>query len=1100
MEATNSQSKYCEGCKRTFLWKNFQKHLRYKKRNAICYAIWHKLPLPGSEPPPVEEAPPSSPEKRPADANGITETGSPPKTPRTDAGLSDDEPIPFGNSPNSEGVITHAEVKKTTRRKITRSSPIKTRSRRQAKNRRELFNNPTATPIEEDLVANDNRGDNTDDEGDDYPTLDEEEYPTYDPTHKRSDEIDTSMLDEFTEFCNYSYRNRLNLTDEMKAATQLMALLSQKRVPLNIYEAVFTWHLENLDAKQFVARDALVKYLRSRYNMEKSMPTKITNLRLPFSKARIDLVIHDAKYQIMSLLTDPRIKDDDYLFFNNNPFEGPPDEFEYVADINTGRAYRETYRQLIKDPSKQVLLPVIMYMDSAVTSQFSNLPIEALKFTLGIFNQKARDEGCFWRELGYLTQYVKANTRAEDLIMEAEHIDAKHYVKTSLLDEEDFADDNQQDYYGEGDNLEAKATSSCQDMHFMLRKILEPYKKLQDMGGIAWNLHYKGKNHNVHFIPFIMFVKGDTGEADKHCGKFGSRGEHVKQLCRYCTCPNEETDNPYKRYPRKSPQMIQPLVIKHEVEELRLMSQSCIQNCWYPLQFGLHNQLSIHGATPIEILHWLDIGKFGYNRENLSTQMGEKSKFGLAFDAVCASIGYLFARQSDQDLPRTQFAKGIKSGKLQGHEMSGLMLVVAAAFRTREGRSICRVYPDGEKKDLFTEERVNGWVELIERLLQFEAWLKLKKLPVEEVKLAEIKIREIMQLEKEIGKREKGMGYRLWNFHASSHVAEDILDFGVPTVVNTASNEMHHKPGKTAALRTQRRASLFDMQCAEQLASMMAMEVGMMEIEFGRKVWQYFDRKADPVETLPVEIDDDNEENNNQYDPLTGELLYAAPTTKGKNGSKLTGTKVEFWLDEQENPHYKVKSRMNDRKRFKYHADFVDALKGVVLGELWNLFHMNGFDMYTEYKRKGHIFRASPYYMGKPWMDWAIIDWDDGKLLPGQIWGFIDFTELPDNEHRPPGIYAMVESCTQVKTPKEANQSRLFVPYKKDITVNEDNITRKFWLADVDSIHSPTVLIPDIGNEDDTALLRLKPREEWAEDFSKWLKTAPKKRNFPTVL
>ena len=50
------------------------------------------------------------------------------------------------------------------------------------------------------------------------------------------------------------------------------------------------------------------------------------------------------------------------------------------------------YNKLIKRPGEQVLLPVIFYIDAATTGQFADLPVTAVKITLGIFTRKAREK------------------------------------------------------------------------------------------------------------------------------------------------------------------------------------------------------------------------------------------------------------------------------------------------------------------------------------------------------------------------------------------------------------------------------------------------------------------------------------------------------------------------------------------------------------------------------------------------------------------------------------------------------------------------------------------------------------------------------------
>ena len=65
-------------------------------------------------------------------------------------------------------------------------------------------------------------------------------------------------------------------------------------------------------------------------------------------------------------------------------------------DVNSGRAYRETYKKLIApnpltdSGRKKVLTPYIFYIDGCCTGQYNNLSIEILKFTIGILNGECR--------------------------------------------------------------------------------------------------------------------------------------------------------------------------------------------------------------------------------------------------------------------------------------------------------------------------------------------------------------------------------------------------------------------------------------------------------------------------------------------------------------------------------------------------------------------------------------------------------------------------------------------------------------------------------------------------------------------------------------
>jgi len=71
--------------------------------------------------------------------------------------------------------------------------------------------------------------------------------------------------------------------------------------------------------------------------MEEGTTSKRKSLALPSSAATVKIILHDAMASFESLLTDPRIKDEDYLFFDNDPFAPPPSHIPIISDVNTGK-------------------------------------------------------------------------------------------------------------------------------------------------------------------------------------------------------------------------------------------------------------------------------------------------------------------------------------------------------------------------------------------------------------------------------------------------------------------------------------------------------------------------------------------------------------------------------------------------------------------------------------------------------------------------------------------------------------------------------------------------------------------------------------------
>ena len=289
------------------------------------------------------------------------------------------------------------------------------------------------------------------------------------------------------------------------------------------------------------------------------------------------------------------------MFFDNDPLAEPPEKLIFLGDLNTGDAYLETYRKLITKPN-QVLLPVPLYIDGAVTGQFSDLPITALKMSLGIHNRVARDKDYAWRVLGFVPAVQKDTARGKRIFQDTGHLEAEDVV---IMEEEG---EEQQGTVTDQEGNQNNDAVKAQDFHTILATILESFVKLQQTG-FMWDLVYNGKMYrNIEFIPFVPFVKCDTEEADLLCGKYLVRSRHVKHVCRYCHCPMAEADNPRAKYPMKTQIGIEKLINRGDLVGLQQISQHYMRNAWCRVRFHSANSAGIHGACPSEKLHAVQLG------------------------------------------------------------------------------------------------------------------------------------------------------------------------------------------------------------------------------------------------------------------------------------------------------------------------------------------------------------------------------------------------------------------------------------------------------------------------------------------------------------
>ena len=914
------------------------------------------------------------------------------------------------------------------------------------------FNPLAETTSEEGTDDSDSDEDENSDEG-----ILEQTDPNVVKRSKRSGQ-------EFKKYVQNAYSNYIMLSRKEKCAIRLMHKLVRKRATLDTYDDVMEWHLQESGklgrheplgkSKYFVSRDKLMKKLRKRYDMDKQY-AKSRTIVLPHTNSKVTIWKKLARDNVLSLLTDPRWKDEDWLYFDDDPFQKPPKNWPYVEDLNTGEAYQKTYEALIKKPN-QILVAIPLYIDGAVTGQFDKLQVTALKMTLGILNRRARDKEYAWKSLGYVSNYTKEDSRGKKIFVESGHVAAYELYTDGLTDDEDDNESNA------GGNAAAESeVDKAADYHAILSVLLESLFQLIEEGMVV-DIFYKGKLYkDCELVFFVPFVKCDGDEGDKLAGSYHSRGAHIQQLCRYCQCPNAETDNPHADYPYKTEPMLRKLFEQNNLQKLKELSQIPIKNAFHGLRFGLHNNRGIHGACPWELLHAILLGIFKYVRDCFFEQIGPTSATAGEINSLAMIIGTFFARQSDRNKPRTKFAKGILKGKLMAKEYTGVLLVMAAILRCQAGKDMLK---SSRKKNFKEDWLIKDWILLVETLLQWEAYLNLLQMEKKDLHRLKRKHKFLMHILVKVGNRTTGMGFKVMKVHAMLHLVLDIFMYGVPMVVDTGSNESHHKTTKVAAKLTQKNIKTFEKQTSDRMDDFHVLDLAMEEIE-GRPLWHYFSG------------------------------YYHEEIPDVENIQKTGGMTFHVFVEDPDTNEVGVRvvTRMKKPENLMFGTQFLHfAMK--IQHDLSHL--LPKMPICAEHSRDGFMFRAHPNYRGKgPWRDWVMINWEEGDY-PAQIWGFVDLRALPEGlqvdltigKKVERGVYAVVESCNYVE--EEEPESDIFTPIileTTELTANGDVHIRKFYLVDVEAFKEPIVVIPDVEANPKCKYLMMAPRSKWAEDFKAWI-------------
>ena len=159
--------------------------------------------------------------------------------------------------------------------------------------------------------------------------------------------------------------------------------------------------------------------------------------------------------------------------------------------------------------------------------------------------------------------------------------------------------------------------------HEILEEILESLMLLQERGGLPFEFDYQGQHYKVNLKIFLLVVIGDTEGHDKFCARYNNRSLGTMRLCRHCDTPTLETDNVDYPWTHILPTEVTVLVEANDVAGLKNISQHGVRNAFYNSRLDVGGNIrGIHGMTPGEPLHVVDLGILGYSLEGFYVSLG----------------------------------------------------------------------------------------------------------------------------------------------------------------------------------------------------------------------------------------------------------------------------------------------------------------------------------------------------------------------------------------------------------------------------------------------------------------------------------------------
>ena len=590
------------------------------------------------------------------------------------------------------------------------------------------------------------------------------------------------------------------------AEIELLNVMIRHKMPLNAYKSIFEWAkmCQGMTGFEFSSRttkrrerQTIVNEIHNHIAIPDYAFEPKTIKWLPDEKP-IQVYVRPFMKAVNALLSNPAlVKEENFSFPHpENPFLSKPTETgekTYITELHHGKWWSETWEKKCT-AENEILVPVILYMDSISLDVHGKLSLTPLNMTLGIFNTATRKLPSAWETLYFHPDTSFEATRNET--------PARKKSQTSL--------------------------DVVHNLHNGLRVALESFKELTERpGGVFWdNLPYAGKHWEVSMKFAIAFVIGDTELHDKLCGRFNCRNDRVKCLCRHCNCPTKYTVNPSKQPGMKLfvPSDLSPHL---PLNTLRDVSHHPIENAFHDLDFGA-NQHNIHLATPGECLHMHQLGvakrameafeDFVMGRVRQEPEQrkkkGHRQKALDIISQIAQQYGQQIARQSDREFPRTKFTTSILSTtKKEGKDFAGIILCALIAMMSDTGKDALKSMAH------LSDERIRGQIRTFELILQMEEFLQygaLEKGP-QQTNFRKTIVHFINEINKNC-KRKKGMDTVLIKNHLYFHLHDYIEMWGPPAGWDSAPSESHHKSEiKAPSKNTQQNPSTLIKQTIKRM-------------------------------------------------------------------------------------------------------------------------------------------------------------------------------------------------------------------------------------------------------------------------------------------
>jgi len=191
---------------------------------------------------------------------------------------------------------------------------------------------------------------------------------------------------------------------------ELLQILKWKGIPLCVFEEIMNWANKSVRyksynfAQPFYSRKTVIKTLFYWYDLNGLKPTKIA-LTLPSNNQIVDVVVHDVKQCIYSLLCDPFLNQEDKYYFKDFPTPKIPKNRDnsIITDFYNGKSFCDAETTYLSETKvNEMIVPICLFVDKTHATENGRFTCEPVSMCLMLYDVETRNLPQSWRTIGYI--------------------------------------------------------------------------------------------------------------------------------------------------------------------------------------------------------------------------------------------------------------------------------------------------------------------------------------------------------------------------------------------------------------------------------------------------------------------------------------------------------------------------------------------------------------------------------------------------------------------------------------------------------------------------------------------------------------------------